>query len=117
VCTPAGELYYAAPFTCSGSLKLVNNNTTPQQALPYGIGVEGPAFDRDGYLYLINGFYLVNGENSKVVLFDPSFKQARGRSRPTSGTTLYRNQLVFWRDAAGNMTDRLFAIRGGHHRR
>jgi sugar lactone lactonase YvrE len=108
--SPAGELHFAAG-PCGGLFKLTNNNTTAVQISGYyAARIQGLAFDRDGYLYLVDGAYNANGQNSKVVLLQPSYVKATDPFATDIWTDNYVDQLIFWRDAAGNPTARLFAI-------
>lgn len=99
--SPAGELHFSNDF--DQVLKLVGR--TPQvviQADPY---LEGLAFDRDGYLYVANGFL------GEVQLFTPGYQQVGSVfARSNLGGPIY---LVFGRTTAGAMTSRLFAANVG----
>jgi sugar lactone lactonase YvrE len=99
--SPAGELHFSNGF--DQVLKLVGR--TPQvviQAVPY---LEGLAFDRDGYLYVANGFL------GEVQLFTPGYQQVgSGFARSNLGGPI---DLVFGRTTAGAMTSRLFAANVG----
>jgi hypothetical protein len=101
--SPAGDLYFSNAY--DAIYKIVSG--VPQlvyQASPY---LEGIAFDKDGYLYVGNGF------EGRVILLDPSLQLVNdpfARSH-LGGPT----QVTFLRDANGAMTARLLADNIGYH--
>ncbi len=101
--SPAGDLYFSNAY--DAIYRVVSG--VPQlayQASPY---LEGIAFDKDGYLYVGNGF------EGRVILLDPSLQPVNdpfARSH-LGGPT----QVAFLRDASGAMTARLLADNVGYH--
>lgn len=99
--SPAGELHFSNGI--DQVLKLVGR--TPQVVIQAGPYLEGLAFDRDGYLYVANGFL------GEVQLFTPGYQQVGGVfARSNLGGPI---DLVFGRTTAGAMTSRLFAANVG----
>jgi streptogramin lyase len=101
--SPAGDLYLSDGV--AAIYKIVSG--VPQlasQALPF---LEGLAFDKDGYLYVANGFL------GRVILLDPSLQVVNDpfARRHLGGPT----QLAFLRDGAGAMTSRLLADNLGYN--
>ena len=100
--SPTGELHFSNAY--DGVFKLVNN--VPQRVIQASPYLEGLAFDRDGYLYVSNGFLRT------VLLFDPSYQVVKD---PFARTNLDGPiQLVFARSASGAMTSRLLANNYGY---
>lgn len=98
--SPAGALHYTAFDTV---YKIVNG--IPQVVVTTDPFIEGIAFDRDGYLYVANGF------EGKVLLFDPAYQLVED---PLARTNLGGPiNLVFGRDTDGTTTARLFAANFG----
>ncbi|MDP3773059.1 MAG: pre-peptidase C-terminal domain-containing protein [Gemmatimonadales bacterium] len=99
--SPAGELHFSNGY--DQVLKLVGR--TPQVVIQAGPYLEGLAFDRDGYLYVANGYL------GEVQLFTPGYQQVGGVfARSNLGGPI---DLVFGRTTAGAMTSRLFAANVG----
>ncbi len=99
--SPAGELHYTTSF--NAVYKLVDG--TPQLVVQDGEYLEGLAFDVDGYLYVANGW------RGAVMLFDPQYNKV---ADPFAFSNLSGPiDLVFGRDATGEMTSRLFAATPG----
>jgi Bacterial pre-peptidase C-terminal domain len=95
--SPAGDLYLSNAF--DAIYKIVSG--VPQLVYQTYPVVEGLAFDKDGYLYVANGFF------GRVILLNPSLQVVNDPFARSyiSGPT----QLAFPRDAAGAMTSRLLA--------
>jgi hypothetical protein len=101
--SPAGDLYLSDGQTAI--YKIVSG--APQLAYQGFPFLEGLAFDKDGYLYVANGFL------GRVVLLDPSLQVVNDpfARRHLGGPT----QLAFLRDGAGAMTARLLADNVGYN--
>lgn len=95
--SPAGDLYLSNAF--DGIYKIVGGAPQPvYQTAPY---LEGLAFDKDGYLYVGNGFL------GRVILLDPTLQVVNDPfARTHLGGPI---QMAFLRDAGGTMTARLLA--------
>ncbi|HWO90317.1 MAG TPA: pre-peptidase C-terminal domain-containing protein [Gemmatimonadales bacterium] len=101
--SPAGILTLTDGYDNVAQLVGRGLNTVVTTA-PY---IEGIAFDRDGYLYVANGY------QGEVQLYNSSFQQV--------GEVFARNNLggpifvAFGRSNAGAMTSRLFAAQAGYN--
>ncbi len=100
--SPSGELHASSAAEVA---RLVGGAL--QAAITAPAYLEGLAFDRDGYLYVANGFLgLVN-------LYTPQYQQVGSVfARSNLGGPI---ALVFGRSAAGAMTSRLFAANVGYN--
>ena len=101
--SPAGELHFTNGYDTV--YKLTGTTVvTVITAAPY---VETLAFDRDGYLYVANGYL------GEIALYDPSY-HAVGSAFAWSnlGGPL---SLAFGRAADGSMTSRLFVANAGYN--
>ncbi|MCH7876555.1 MAG: putative Ig domain-containing protein [Gemmatimonadetes bacterium] len=95
--SPAGELHYSDGFQTVSKLA----DSAPQVVIVAPEYLEGLAFDRDGYLYVANGF------RGTVALYDPSYQPV---ATPFALTNLGGPlDLVFGTDASGATTARLLA--------
>jgi len=100
--SPAGDLYLSDGY--DAIYKVVSG--VPQLAYQAGPFLEGLAFDKDGYLYVGNGFL------GRVTLLDPNFQVVNDPfARSHLGGPI---QLVFSRDGGGAMTARLLADNVGY---
>jgi hypothetical protein len=95
--SPAGDLYLTNGY--DAIYKVVSG--VPQLAYQTSPFVEGLAFDKDGYLYVGNGFL------GRVTLLDPTLQVVNDPfARSHLGGPIH---LGFLRDAGGAMTSRLLA--------
>jgi streptogramin lyase len=101
--SPSGDLYLSNAY--DAIYKVVSG--VPQsvyQGSPY---LEGIAFDKDGYLYVGNGF------EGRMILLDPNLQPVNDPfARSHLGGPI---QVAFLRDAGGAMTARLLADNVGYH--
>ena len=107
--SPAGELHYTAE-PCAGVFKL-SGNTTPKRVFDAPM-VGALAFDRDGYLYILNGM-----DGGRVMILDPQYRVKEDVWASRLGHNAGRsgfNGLAFARDrASGNTLPRLFLAYDG----
>jgi hypothetical protein len=100
--SPSGVLYLSNGY--DAVFRIVNR--VPQLAISGPPYMESIAFDRDGYLYVANGFL------GEVLLYDPSQQLvADPFARSNLGGPIY---LAFGRTTNGSMTSRLFASNYGY---
>lgn len=101
--SPAGELHFTNGYDTV--YKLAGTTFRPViTANPY---VETLAFDRDGYLYVANGYL------GQIALYDPSYHRVGDTFASSNlGGPL---SLAFARAADGSMTSRLFAANAGYN--
>jgi len=102
-------------FSPAGVLHMSNSNDrvykidggAPQLVISGALYLESIAFDRDGYLYVANGYL------GTVQLYSPTYELV---SDPFAGSNLGGpTSLVFGRDGAGAMTSRLLATNYGYN--
>jgi len=99
---PSGVLYLSNGY--DAIFRIVNR--VPQLAISGAPYLESIAFDRDGYLYVANGYL------GKVLLYDPNLQVVNDPfARSNLGGPTY---LAFGRAADGTMTSRLFASNIGY---
>jgi hypothetical protein len=95
--SPSGVLH----FTDMSTRVFRMENRVIQTVITDSAGVGGLAFDRDGYLYLGSPF-------TGIHLYSPTYQRVHS---PFSNGGMYQTAfVVFGRDAAGAMTDRLFGV-------
>ncbi len=96
--SPGGVLHFSNGY--NAIYKIVNG--VPQAAIVAAPYVESLAFDRDGYLYVSNGW-------GWVTLYDPAYAVVSDRFAWTNLASGFAMSLMFSRDGSGAMTSRLFA--------
>jgi len=96
--SPAGVLHFSNGY--DGIYKVVNR--APQLVISAAPYMESLAFDRDGYLYVSNGW-------GWVTLYDPGYAVMSDRFARTNLASGFAMSVMFGRDGSGAMTSRLFA--------
>ena len=113
--TGVDEVDAGLAFSPAGVLHMSNSNDrvykidggAPQLVISGALYLEGIAFDRDGYLYVANGYL------GTVQLYSPTYELV---SDPFAGSNLGGpTSLVFGRDGTGAMTSRLLATNYGYN--
>lgn len=96
--SPGGVLHFSNGY--DGIYKVVNR--APQLVISPAPYVESLAFDRDGYLYVSNGW-------GWVTLYNPAYGVVNDPFARTNLASGFAMSLMFGRDGSGAMTSRLFA--------
>ena len=106
--SPAGELHYVGEGDECGGVRKLAGNTSPQTVFG-GLYRQALVFDRDGYLYLMDG-----GGEGKIVLLDPQYHVVHDPFASNLGDyAAAAGGLAFAQDGSGGTTARLFLAYGG----